>query len=112
MKQIYFAIAGMLIASFLGSCAQLVLKSANVQFDFSAVTNWRLWLFGLLYGVGVLINIWAYRYGSPSVLYPVIALSYVWVVVLSVVFLGDVFSWQKVLGSGVVVCGVVLIATS
>ena len=108
MKAIYWAAVAMACAAILGAIGQVFLKKANVQFDVSMLTNKWL-IFGLsLYGIGFVINVISYRYGSPSVLYPVISLSYVAVVFFAAWLLGDVITVQKVVGSLVIVGGVVI----
>jgi len=50
------------------------------------------------------------RHGSLSVLYPILAVSYVWVALLSVLFLGEPFSATQWIGMGLIVGGIGLIA--
>jgi drug/metabolite transporter (DMT)-like permease len=51
----------------------------------------------------------ALRRGELSVLYPIIALTYVWVTILSPMFFGDVINPYKVAGVALIVLGVSLI---
>ncbi|MEZ5396369.1 MAG: EamA family transporter [Bryobacterales bacterium] len=71
--------------------------------------NW--WLLGGLsfLGVNTLLLVVALREGQLSVLYPIIALTYVWVVILSPMFFDDKISLYKAIGVGVIVLGVSLI---
>ena len=48
----------------------------------------------------------ALRDGQLSVLYPIIALTYVWVTVLSPMFFNDIINVYKVVGVGLIVVGV------
>ncbi len=48
----------------------------------------------------------ALRDGQLSVLYPIIALTYVWVTILSPMFFNDVINAYKVIGVGLIVAGV------
>ena len=48
----------------------------------------------------------ALRDGQLSVLYPIIALTYVWVTILSPMFFNDVINAYKVIGVGLIVVGV------
>lgn len=62
-----------------------------------------------LYGLSTLLLVLALRDGELSLLYPVIALTYVWVTVLSfVIFHDDINPW-KVLGIVLIVLGVAVL---
>jgi drug/metabolite transporter (DMT)-like permease len=110
VNKLYIAIAGMAFAALLGAVAQILFKKSNPAFNLSLLTNWWLIVGIALYGIGFIINLLAYRAGDASVLYPVIALSYFFVVVLAAVFLGEPLTTKKVVGSLLIVGGVSLIA--
>lgn len=65
-------------------------------------------LFGGLacYGISTILLVLALRYGELSVLYPIMALTYVWVTILSVVMLGESVNAFKLLGLAFIVLGV------
>ena len=70
------------------------------------LTNWPL-LGGyccLALNTGLLVL--ALRNGQLSVLYPIIALTYVWVTILSPFFFGEIIDVYKVVGVGLIVLGV------
>jgi drug/metabolite transporter (DMT)-like permease len=68
-------------------------------------------LFGGLacYGISTILLVLALRYGELSVLYPIIALTYVWVTILSVGFLGETVNVYKLLGLTFIVLGVAVL---
>lgn len=68
-------------------------------------------LFGGLacYGISTILLVLALRYGELSVLYPIIALTYVWVSILSVSFLGETVNGFKLLGLVFIVLGVAVL---
>jgi multidrug transporter EmrE-like cation transporter len=68
-------------------------------------------LFGGLacYGLSTILLVLALRYGELSVLYPIIALTYVWVTVLSVGFLGETLNPYKLVGLVFIVLGVAVL---
>lgn len=68
-------------------------------------------LFGGLacYGVSTILLVLALRYGELSVLYPIIALTYVWVTILSVGFLGETVNIFKIAGLAFIVLGVAVL---
>ena len=59
-----------------------------------------------LYGLNTVLLIFALRDGELSILYPIIALTYVWVTILSVVFFHETLNFFKLAGVAVVVAGV------
>lgn len=61
------------------------------------------------YGISTLLLVLALRYGELSVLYPIIALTYVWVAVLSVGLLGETVNIFKLLGLMLIVIGVAVL---
>jgi len=59
-----------------------------------------------LYGISTILLVLALRKGQLSVLYPVIALTYVWVTGLSVVFFRESLNPYKLAGVALIVLGV------
>jgi multidrug transporter EmrE-like cation transporter len=97
-----------------GAIAQILTRFGADHLDSSAfahgiLTNW--WLLGGLgcLGFNTLLLIIALREGQLSVLYPIIALTYVWVVILSPMFFHDPINLLKAIGVGVIVLGVSMI---
>ncbi len=108
------SIALVVTCTIFGAIAQILTRFGADDLDPSAfahgiLTNW--WLLGGLccLGVNTLLLIVALREGQLSVLYPIIALTYVWVVILSPMFFDDAINLLKALGVGVIVLGVSLI---
>jgi uncharacterized membrane protein len=62
-----------------------------------------------LYAISAVVFIVALKYGPLSMLYPVIATNYIWVVLLSVQFLGESFSIPQWIGLVFITLGVSLI---
>jgi drug/metabolite transporter (DMT)-like permease len=94
----------------LGAAAQILLKTgANHLGQITAlavITNWGL-IGGLsLYGISTLLLVLALRDGELSLLYPVIALTYVWVALLSFVIFHDRANPLKLAGIAIIVIGV------
>ena len=63
----------------------------------------------VLYGLGALITLTAYRYGSLSVLQPVLSLNYVLTVVLAALVLKEQVTLLRIIGILCVMGGVLLI---
>ena len=75
----------------------------------SVVTNWAL-IGGLaLYGVSTLLLVLALRDGELSLLYPVIALTYVWVTILSLIIFHDKANPLRLTGIAIIVIGVAVL---
>ena len=62
-----------------------------------------------LYGVGALVMLRAYRYGSLSVLQPMLSMNYVLTVILAVMILHEKLTLFKIIGIGIIIIGVILI---
>jgi uncharacterized membrane protein len=94
----------------LGAFAQILFKlGLNSLGHFSLIgvaTNFRI-LAGLgLYGTSTLLLILALRDGELSLLYPVISLTYAWVTLLSLIWLGETMNPYKAIGILIIVFGV------
>lgn len=65
----------------------------------------------LLYGLGALLMITAYKFGSLSVLQPILSLNYVISLFVGYYFLNESVSIQNLLGVIIIILSVYLIAT-
>src|SRR6202008_3869729 len=97
----------------LGAAAQILLKTgANHMAQITllnVITNWAL-IGGLsLYCVSTVLLVLALRDGELSLLYPVIALTYVWVTILSVAVFHESMNVFKLAGVTVIVAGVAVL---
>jgi multidrug transporter EmrE-like cation transporter len=105
------------LCTFLGAGAQILMKTGgNTLAGVSASELfWQPWLllrnlplFGgyALYGLSTVLLVFALRKGQLSILYPIIALTYVWVILLSVIFFQEQITPLKVAGVLSIVAGV------
>lgn len=97
----------------IGATAQLLLKTGANQLvhpdPIGIITNLTL-LAGLsLYGVSTILLVLALRDGELSMLYPVIALTYVWVTLLSLVVFHERVNPIKLAGIAVIIAGVAVL---
>lgn len=69
------------------------------------------WLFSgyALYGVSTVLLVLALRHGQLSLLYPVFAMTYVWVTILSVVVFHDSMNAFKLAGIATIVGGIAVL---
>jgi undecaprenyl phosphate-alpha-L-ara4N flippase subunit ArnE len=63
----------------------------------------------LLYGVGAIIMIIAYKFGSLSVLQPMLSMNYVLSLIIAHVILGESITTFKFVGVVIIIIGVILI---
>lgn len=63
----------------------------------------------LFYGVGALVMLVAYKFGSLSVLQPILSLNYVLSIVLSVLVLHEPITLLRIIGVLIIILGAVLI---
>jgi multidrug transporter EmrE-like cation transporter len=93
-----------------GAAAQILLKTGANQMThptiFVLFTNLPLFAGLALYGVSTVLLVLALRDGELSLLYPVIALTYVWVTALSLIVFHDRISPIKLAGIAIIVSGV------
>lgn len=72
-------------------------------------TNWPLLTGYCLYGISTLLLVLALRKAPLSILYPIISLTYVWVMILSVLIFKESMNVFKVTGLVIVVSGVAVL---
>jgi multidrug transporter EmrE-like cation transporter len=104
------AVALVFCCTILGAAAQILLKTGANQLahpsPLAMLTNLPL-LGGLsLYGVSTVLLVLALRDAELSLLYPVIALTYVWVTLLSLAIFHDRINPVKLAGVSIIVVGV------
>ena len=101
----------------LGAAAQILMKGGTQAFPYEGLlelllaifTNGKLFLGYVLYGISTALLVVALKYGELSILYPVIALTYVWVTGLSVMIYNESLNPWKVVGLLTGVLGVAVL---
>jgi drug/metabolite transporter (DMT)-like permease len=101
----------------IGAAAQVLIKTGANHLAHSSfigaivgiLTNPPLFFGYCLYGVFAALLVYALRDGELSILYPVIALTYVWVSILSVVVFHESMNPLKAAGVIVIVIGVAVL---
>jgi len=107
-----WAIGLVVLGTLVGAFGPILLKKASAKrlSKLSALaTNYPLFGGVALYALGTLLFIPALKGGDLSVLYPFVALAYIWVSLLSVKFLGEKMNKFKWLGILLIIIGVSLI---
>jgi len=72
----------------------------------AAATNVPLMAGLCLYGLSAILLVLALRHGELSMIYPVIALTFVWVTILSEVVIRESITGYKIAGIATIVAGV------
>lgn len=106
-----------LLCTVVGAAAQVLMReganylpaAGSEGMLLSLLTNWPLLAGYACLGLNTGLLVLALRNGQLSVLYPIIALTYVWVAILAPMFFEDSLNAFKVVGIGFIVGGVSLI---
>jgi multidrug transporter EmrE-like cation transporter len=96
----------------LGAAAQILMKTGMTHFTpnpWAIVTNVPLIAGYVLYGMNTLMLVLALKEGELSMLYPIIALTYVWVTLLSYTLLSEPPNIYKNVGIATIVMGVAVL---
>ena len=101
-----------LFTTLLTSSAQLLYKYSvgTLQFNIISIVTNKFLIGGMiLYAIGGILMIVSFRGGELSVLYPIIATSYIWVSFLSMWFLHEGMDVLKWMGIASIIAGIVFI---
>ncbi|MBW2976621.1 EamA family transporter [Candidatus Woesearchaeota archaeon] len=104
-----WAIGLVILATIVGSFGPILLKKASekkLSKISSLMSNYHLFGGFALYALGTILFIPALKGGELSILYPFVALMYVWVSLLSVRFLGEKMNFMKWTGVALIIVGV------
>ncbi len=107
-----WAIGLVVLAAFLGSLGPIYLKKSAKDFGLNLkklIRNRNLIIGLVFYAVGTVLFIPALRGGELSVLYPLVATTYVWVSLWSVKFLNERMNRFKWLGILIIIIGITFI---
>jgi multidrug transporter EmrE-like cation transporter len=101
-----------------GAAGQILIKSGAgalgahpsvIDMVLKILTTLSLFAGYSLYGVSMILLVMALRHGELSLLYPVIALTFVWVTVLSVIIFHDSMNPLKLAGIVIIMGGVAIL---
>ena len=107
-----WSIGLVILATLIGAFGPILLKKASAKSlsrISSLMTNYNLFGGVGLYAIGTILFIPALKGGDLSVLYPFVALTYIWVSLLSVKFLGEKMNKFKWAGIALIIIGVTFI---
>lgn len=107
-----WSIALMFLCTGFTSIAQVFYKLGANKLEFnwqSLITNHYLLIGLILYGIGAVIMILAFKGGEVSVLYPIVATSYIWVTLLSLYFFHEAINVFRWVGVSIILLGIIFI---
>ncbi len=92
----------------MGAAAQVLLKLGASQLSHASLVATFMSIFTVptlfagycLYGIFAMLMVYALRHGELSILYPVIALTFVWVSILSAMIFHEAMNPMKIAGIG------------
>ena len=101
----------------MGAIAQVLIKLGASQLAHASLLATFLSIFTVptlflgycLYGIFAVLMVYALRHGELSILYPVIALTFVWVSILSAMIFHEAMNPMKICGIAVIVAGVAVL---
>lgn len=109
METKWFAITLMVICTFLTSIAQIFYKIGAMRLP-EIITNYPIFIGILLYSIGAVVLVVALKFGEVTVLYPIIATSFIWVNILSWIVFSEALNITKWIGIIMIVAGITTIA--
>jgi len=101
----------------IGAAAQVLIKLGASHLQRTGLVATAIGIFTIptlfagyfLYGIFTILLVYALRDAELSILYPVIALSYVWVTLASVLIFHETINLPKALGVAIIVVGVAVL---
>ncbi|MGV8140992.1 MAG: hypothetical protein ACP5NW_00970 [Candidatus Woesearchaeota archaeon] len=110
-KKVYRPILLVILCTLFTSSGQIFWKfaSGNLNDFTSIITNVPLIIGFIFYGIGAILLIISLKYGDLSLVYPFIALSFIWVNVASIILFNEIISVINWAGIISIMLGVSLI---
>ena len=103
-----YAILGVIVCTILTALAQSLMKLASQELSFKLEFLFNPFLISAVftYLVAVVVLILSLKHGELSILYPIIALSFVWVTIISAVYLKESINIFKTTAIIAIIAGV------
>ena len=99
----------------IGSCGAVLLKGGAIRIERnlkSVMANWRLGAGIVTYVLSSLFFVRGLKEGELSILYPMVAVGYVFSLPLSKVFFNEPLTKHKIVALGLILAGVALLTQS
>ena len=105
-------IISMIIATFLAGIGAIFLKLGATQFNLNPIDqikNWKLITGLTLYGISAIIFLTVLKTSELSFAYPLVAMTYIWVILFSTIFLKETIEITQWTGIALILAGVIII---
>ena len=115
METSLWAMALAVLVTIIGTFGALFIKLGSRTFSFNLIAiikNYKLMTGVALYVISNILFILALKGGDLSVMFPLLALGYIWIIPISVKFLGEKITTSKLIGIIFILVGVSLIGIS
>ncbi len=102
------SVVSVLTAGFIGSFGAALVKSGSMRLQLNIgaiVTNWRLAAGVAAYLLSSVFFVRGMAVGELSVLYPMVALGYMWAILWSRLFFNEPFTMGKLVGLALIFAG-------
>lgn len=109
MEKRGLAIFLMVLCTLFTSVAQVFYKIGALRLP-ELFTNYHILIGLVLYGLGALVLVTAFKFGEVTLLYPIIATSYIWVSILSWIIFSETMGIFKLIGIASIIAGITVIA--
>lgn len=100
------------LASFIGSCGMAFLKAGADKLSRNILRiffNWRLSAGVVLYVISSAFFVMGMKHGELSILYPLVALGYIWALLWARIFFGEELTKSKLAGFALIIAGVIVL---
>ncbi len=95
-----------------GALGSVYLKKSAKRFNLNVleqIRNKYLYLGFILFVLGTASYVYALTLGRLSIVYPLTALTYIWVSLMSFYLLKEKFSYRKLVAISIIICGIVIV---
>ena len=96
--------------TFMASLASLFLKKSSSTSLLQQLRNINFYIGGIIYLIAAALNVYILRYLEYSVVMPLGALTYIWTLINSHLFLKEKVNFKKILGIGFICIGAFCVA--
>ncbi len=106
------AVVLVILCTIFTTLGQILYKYSASSFSFTLQgTLGNTWLLAGLasYGLGAFLLLLALKYGNLSLVYPFVSLTFIWVVVSSFFFFGEIITIGKGIGVAFIILGTILV---
>ena len=93
------------LSALCASLGQLFWKLAQIN-----SSSLMLYIIGfILYVLGSVLMIAAFRFGDLSILHPMLSIGYIMAIIWACMILNEEITLQKITGIGLIICGIILL---